>query len=115
MKLFIKRYSSRPLVSGLILLAMVSLLIQGCGGGTQSESAEATVSAMRQAIAGTATSEKTNTANEGELATAEAQATQQSLDIAATQTAQLADRDETELATATVAAPVVAELLSSTG
>jgi hypothetical protein len=112
MKLFIKRYSSRPLVSVLVLLAMVSLLIQGCGGGTQSESAEATVSAMRQAIAGTATSEKTNTANEGELATAEAQATEQSLDISATQTAQLADRDETELVTATVAAPVVAELPS---
>ena len=95
---------------GLSLLGILSFLIQGCGTDAQTDSANATLSAMRQAIAGTATAEKANDSNASDLATAEAEATQQSQDISATQTAQLADRDETKLATATVAAPVVAEL-----
>lgn len=98
------------MVIGLSLLVMLSFLIQGCGTDPQSDSANATLSAMRQAIAGTTTAEAVDAANAGDLATAEAVATQQSQDISATQTAQVADRDETQLATATVAAPVIAEL-----
>ncbi len=95
---------------GLCLLVMLSFLLQGCGTDDQSDSANATMSAMRQAIGGTATAAAVDAANAGDLGTAEAAATQQSQDISATQTAQLADRDETQLATATVAAPVIAEL-----
>ena len=94
----------------LSLLAMLSFLLQGCGTDDQTDPASATLSAMRQAIAGSATAEAADAAGAGDLATAETKATQQSQDISATQTAQLADRDETQLATATVAAPVIAEL-----
>ncbi|HUV27495.1 MAG TPA: hypothetical protein VMW34_09015, partial [Anaerolineales bacterium] len=110
MKLFTKIKYSKTMVIGLSLLVMLSFLIQGCGTDPQSDSANATLSAMRQAIAGTTTAEAVDAANAGDLATAEAVATQQSQDISATQTAQVADRDETQLATATVAAPVIAEL-----
>ncbi|MGB3701938.1 MAG: hypothetical protein WA997_11775 [Anaerolineales bacterium] len=110
MKLFTKKEYSKTMVIGLSLLVMLSFLIQGCGTDPQSDSANATLSAMRQAIAGTTTAEAVDAANAGDLATAEAVATQQSQDISATQTAQVADRDETQLATATVAAPVIAEL-----
>jgi hypothetical protein len=99
-----------PLVIGLLLLGILSLLIQGCGTNTQSASSNATLSSMSQAIAGTATAEKANASNAGDLATAQAEATQQSRAISATQTAQLANRDVTKLATATVIAPIVAEL-----
>jgi len=95
---------------GLSLLVMLSLLIQGCGSGSQSDTANTTATALSLAIAGTATAEKADTSDTGSLATAEAEATQQSQNISATQTAQLAGRDETQLATATVAAPIVAEL-----
>jgi hypothetical protein len=110
MKLFTKIEYSKSMVIGLSLLVMLSFLIQGCGTDPQSDSANATLSAMRQAIAGTTTAEAVDAANAGDLATAEAVATQQSQDISATQTAQVADRDETQLATATVAASVIAEL-----
>jgi len=110
MKQFKKTSRSKTMVIGLSLVGVLSLLIQGCGMGEQSEPSNATVSALSQAIAGTATAEKANAANTGDLATAEAEATQQSQEISATQTAQLADRDETQLATATVSAPIVAEL-----
>lgn len=65
---------------------------------------------ISQAIAGTATAEKANASSAGDLATAQAEAIQQSQEISVTQTAQLADRDVTKLATATVAAPIIAEL-----
>jgi hypothetical protein len=94
----------------LLLLGILTLLIQGCGSGTQSDSSNATVTALSQAISGTATAEKANASNIGALATAQAEATQQSRDISATQTAQLANRDVTKLATATIAAPIIAEL-----
>jgi hypothetical protein len=107
-----RTYHYTPFVIGLLLLGILTLLIQGCGSGTQSDSSNATVTALSQAIAGTATAEKANTSNVGALATAQAEATQQSRDISATQTAQLANRDVTKLATATIAAPIIAELPS---
>jgi hypothetical protein len=99
-----------PFVIGLLLLGILTFLIQGCGAGTQSSSSNATLTAMSQAIAGTATAEKANASNSGDLATAQAEATQQGREISATQTAQLANRDVSKLATATVAAPIIAEL-----
>ena len=101
-----------PFVIGLLLLGILTLLIQGCGAGTQSSSSNATLTAMSQAIAGTATAEIANGSNAGDLATAQAEATQQSREIFATQTAQLTNRDVTKLGTATVAAPIIAELPS---
>ena len=109
MKLFKKTSYSKTLVI-VLSVVVLSLLIQGCGTDTKSDSADATGTALSQAIAGTATAEKADTSSAGGLATAEAEATLQSQDISATQTAQLADRDEYQLATATVAAPIVAEL-----
>jgi hypothetical protein len=110
MRLFKKTNFSTAILIGFSLLGMLSLLLQGCGMDTQSDSSNATLTAMSQRIAGTATAEKANASNAGDLATAQAEATQQSQGISATQTAQLADRDETKLATATVAAPIIAEL-----
>ena len=95
---------------GLLLLGIIALLIQGCGTNTQSDSSNATVTAISRAIAGTATAEQDNASNAGDLATAQAEATQQHRDISATQTAQLANRDVTKMGTATVAAPIIAEL-----
>ena len=110
MRLFKKTFYSKPIGIGLLLLGVLALLLQGCGTDTQSDSSNATLTAIGQAIAGTATAEKANASNAGDLATAQAGATQQSQEISATQTAQLADRDVTKLGTATVAAPIVAEL-----
>jgi hypothetical protein len=96
----------------LLLLSILTLLVQGCGTNTQSASSDATLTALRQAIAGTSTAEKAKASNAGELATAQAEATQQGEEISATQTAQLANRDGSKLATATIAAPIIAELPS---
>ena len=109
MKPLLNRTDPKMLLIG-ISLVCISLLVQGCASDSQSKTSEATVSALSQAISGTATAEKLDSADAGGLATAEAEATRQSQDISATQTAQLADRDESQLATATVAAPIVAEL-----
>ena len=110
MRLFKKVEASKPIVIGLSLLGMLGLLLLGCGMNMQSDSSDATSTALSLAIAGTATAEKANASDEGGLATAQAEATQQNQEISATQTAQLAGRDETKLATATIAAPIIAEL-----
>lgn len=101
---------SRPILIGLTLVGILSLMLQGCMGEAQTDSSNATLTAISRAIAGTATAEKANESSASELATAQAEATQRSQDIAATQTAQLADRDESKLATATISAPITAEL-----
>jgi hypothetical protein len=101
---------SKPIVIGLSLLGILTLLLQGCATDTQSDASDATSTAIIQAISGTATAESADASSADDLATAQAEATLQSQDISATQTAQLAGRDDTQLATATVAAPVVAEL-----
>jgi hypothetical protein len=94
----------------LLVIGIISLSLQSCGTNTQSDSLNATVTAISRAIAGTATAEQANASKSGDLATAQAEATQQHQDISATQTAQLANRDVTKLGTATVAAPIIAEL-----
>lgn len=110
MKSLKNTFAYRSIVVGLSLLGILTLLIQGCSSGGQSSSTDATLSAMSRSISGTATAEKANNVDVGELATAQAEATQQSLNISATQTAQNANRDVSKLATATIAAPIVAEL-----
>jgi hypothetical protein len=110
MRFYMRTNHYTSFVAGLLLLGVLTLLLQGCGTSTQSNSSNATLTAISQAIAGTATAEKANASNAGDLATAQAEATQQSQKISATQTAQLANRDITKLGTATVAAPIIAEL-----
>ena len=107
-----RTYPFAPHLISLLMVAILILSIQGCAAGAQNSSLDATVSAISQAIAGTATAEKINASSAGALATAQAEATRQAQDISATQTAQLAGRDVTKLGTATVAAPVIAELPS---
>jgi hypothetical protein len=109
-RIFINTKCYKPIVIGLSVLGILTLSIQGCGSTTQSNSTNATVTAISQAIARTATAEKANASSVGDLATAQAEATQQSHKISATQTAQLANRDVTKLATSTVTAPIIAEL-----
>jgi hypothetical protein len=65
---------------------------------------------LSASIALTATAAQEETASTGSLATAQAKATQSSLEIQATQTARAGTRDEAQLATATVTAPMIAEL-----
>lgn len=101
-----------PLIINLLLVGILVFLIQGCGTNTQTGPSDVTLAALSRAIAGTATAEMESAANASGLATAQAEATQQSQEIFATQTAQLTSRDVTKLATATIAAPIVAELPS---
>ena len=103
---------STPFLMCLILFIISALVLQACGAAKMSDSMSATVTAISGALAGTATAERIKAANAGELAAAQAEATQQSLNISATQTAQYANRDVSGLATATLTAPVVAELPS---
>ena len=112
MKTTTNNHKSTPRVICLILLSVLALTLQGCGAEKVSDTMNATVSAISQAIAGTATAEQIKAANAGELAAAQAEATQHSLNISATQTAQYADRDVSGLATATLTAPIIAELPS---
>jgi hypothetical protein len=94
----------------LVLFVIGSLFAQACLANPQAKSLYATVTVISNAIAGTATSEKALAVGAGELATAQAEATQESQQISATQTAQFAGRDVTKLATSTVTAPIIAEL-----
>jgi hypothetical protein len=66
---------------------------------------------MSAAIAGTATAEEASGDETGrKLETAQANATSTSEAVAATQTARAANRSEAQIATSTVAAPILAEL-----
>jgi hypothetical protein len=112
MKTTMNQNHSKPLAISLIMLIVLTILLQACGANNASESMDATVSAIRQALAGTATAEQIKAVNAGELAAAQAEATQKSLNISATQTAQFANRDVSGLATATLTAPIIAELPS---
>ncbi len=76
----------------------------------QSARSDPTLTALSQSIAASATAVEEQDVSAESLGTAEAEATARSQEIFATQTAQLSGRDEAKLATATVAAPVIAEL-----
>ena len=87
------------------------LVLLACGLGSKGGGeAEATLTAMSVSIPQTLTAANIEDASGDDLATAQAEATARSLDVQATQTSDASTRDEGKLATATVAAPVVAEL-----
>jgi len=87
-------------------------VLLACGVSFQGgNSAEATLTAMSETLPKTLTAAVSGDQDTGDdLATAQAEATERSGKIQATQTAEASTRDEGQLATATVAAPVVAEL-----
>lgn len=94
----------------ILALAFVALLLHGCSQNNQSAASDATLNALSEAVARTATAVAAEDLSSNSLATAEAEATERSASIFATQTAQVSGRDEAQLATATVAAPILAEL-----
>lgn len=96
----------------ILLLVLAALLagLTGCSPETGSQQPNLTLTAMSAAIARTATAAQGEASSANTLATAQAKATQSSLEIQATQTARADTRDEAQLATATVAAPIIAEL-----
>jgi uncharacterized protein YcfL len=66
MRLFNKKTNHyKQIMYRLLLLSILTLLIQGCGTNTQSASSDATLIALSQAIAGTATAEKAKASNAG--------------------------------------------------
>lgn len=93
-----------------LVIILASLALPGCNPSEDKSQPNVTLTAMSQSIASTATAAKKDEQSGESLATAEAKATQDSEAVFATQTAQLVGREESQLATATVAAPVLAEL-----
>ena len=94
----------------LLMLALLGLGLPGCSSNKGSQQPNLTLTSLSAAIASTATAAYGQSSSEDVLATAQAKATQSSLEIRATQTERASTRDETKLAEATVAAPMVAEL-----
>ena len=101
---------SRTRATILILTLLSLVVLQGCNLAGSDEQPNPTLTALSAAIARTATASSQQDSSTDDLATAQAEATARSREIFATQTAQLADRDEVQLATATVTAPILAEL-----
>ena len=95
------------LASFILIMALLACSVVSTGGGG---GAEATLTAMSVSLPQTLTAANVEDDSGDDLATAQAEATLRSLDIQASQTADASTRDEGQLATATVAAPVVAEL-----
>jgi hypothetical protein len=96
-----------PFFSILLLLA---ILASGCGA-RQPDAMSLTLTPLSAAVAGTATAQAANVGGAGDqLGTAVAKATAQSGNIYATQTARGSLNNTSRQATATVIAPVVAEL-----
>lgn len=102
----LRRSTAAVLTMSVLLVTMLA----GCGLGDQGAQPNLTLTALSQSIAATATAAQAQDAVNDSLGTAQAEATQRSQTIFATQTAQLTSRDEVKLATATVTAPIVAEL-----
>jgi hypothetical protein len=94
------------------LIVLLLLFSMACGLGTrQSDPMSMTLTPLSKAVAGTATAQKSDVGGAGdELSTAVAKATARSADIYATGTARASLNSEARQATATVIAPVVAEL-----
>jgi hypothetical protein len=106
-----KAQPTTPRITLLVLaLLLAALLLQACSLVSPEAAADPTLSALSESVARTATAQVQEDSSSNTLATAEAEATARSQEIFATQTAQSAGRDAFTLATATVAAPIVAEL-----
>ena len=95
-----------------ILMVFLLLLVVACGLGSKpQDSMSLTLTPLSAAVAGTATARAAKVGGAGDqLATAIVQATARSEEIYATQTARASLNSESRMATATVIAPVVAEL-----
>jgi len=102
--------NSRPVIRLLFLMILVAVPALACNAPGSQEQPDLTQVAFERSIAGTQTAKAVEEEGENELPTAQAQATQTSQVIQSTQTAMAGSRDESQLATATVAAPVLAEL-----
>jgi hypothetical protein len=93
------------------LMVFLLLFSLSCGLGGQLKSMSQTLTPLSAAVAGTATANAQNVGGAGDqLATAISNATAQSADIYATETARGSLDDASRQATATVIAPAVAEL-----
>jgi len=94
------------------LLTFLLLLVMACGlGFDQKDPISQTLTPLSEYVEGTATARVANVGGAGDqLATAVAKATARSQEIYATQTERASLNSESRLATATVIAPVVAEL-----
>jgi len=100
------RYTRYFLILFLVILIPI---LAACGTGAKDQP-NPTLTALSLALSGTATAEIEEDSSGNELATAEAKATVESETVFATQTSQSVGQDESTLATATIAAPMVAEL-----
>lgn len=92
----------------LALHIFAALALAACSSA--SPTPNATLTALSAAVGRTATASGAQSGPSDSLATAQAAATSTSAAIQATQTAQVSGRSESALATATVAAPILAEL-----
>ena len=92
-----------------VLIPFLAIALSACGGGVSNQ--EATAQALSESFSKTATAAASGAFSaEDNLATVQAQATQNSLDIAATQSAAQGLSAEALSATATAVAPFIAEL-----
>jgi len=94
-------------ILGLVLLAVLAFNAGCSSGGTKSDP---TLDALSASVAGSATAAKLAEASVDKLATAQAEADAKSAAILATQTARASGQNQAQLAEATGAAPIVAEL-----
>jgi len=92
----------------IFLLLLTSFALAACSGAAATP--DATLTALSAAVGRTATASGAQSSASDSLATAQAIATATSAAINSTQTAQVSGRDVDQLATATVAAPILAEL-----
>jgi hypothetical protein len=93
----------------ILLISFLAITLSACGGGVSSQ--EATAQALGESISLTATAAASGVFSSGDnLKTAQAQATQDSQAIAATQLASQNLSAEAQSATATAVAPFIAEL-----
>jgi len=92
----------------IILWLLSALALSACSGAAPTPNA--TLTALSASVGRTATASGAQSGASDNLATAQAIATTTSAAINATQTAQVSGRDVDQLATATVAAPILAEL-----
>ncbi len=91
-------------------LSILLILAQGCSALGLDKDIDPTLSALSTSVAQTATAAKLTGGSVDSLATAQFEATQKSAGIIATQTAQAVGRSESEMAQATLEAPVKSEL-----
>src|SRR3990172_2503577 len=104
------RHITKLIVRLLLLAMLLAAPALACNAPGGQEAPDLTQQALEKSVAGTQTAQAVEEEGNNELPTVRAQATQTSQVIQATQTAMAGDRDVNQLATATVAAPVLAEL-----